>query len=138
MAIYVAIYNSASAASKESPKEMQRQKNREYAQRSYALKGAKKKQKQEAKARMKRQYMDDEGRKQHNANTAARVRKSRDKMANEKRIDQRKYLESYHLWREHMSNEERDAIRTEDWLQKSNAKDDNKLVGHEDGARQRG
>ena len=58
---------------------------REYAQRSYALKGAKKKQKQETKACVKRQCMGDEGRKQHNANTAARVRKSRDKLPNEKK-----------------------------------------------------
>ena len=69
----------------------QRRKNKEYAQRSYALKGVKKKQKQEAKARVKRQCVeDDEGRKQHNTNTAARVRKSRDKMPNEKRMDQSK------------------------------------------------
>ena len=34
--------------------------------------------------------MDDEGRKQLNTNTAARVRKSRDKMPNEKRMDQSK------------------------------------------------
>ena len=72
-----------SATNKEPPKEKQRRKNREYAQRSYALKGAKKKQKQEAKARVKRQCMGDEGRKHHDANTAARVRKSMDKMPNE-------------------------------------------------------
>ena len=41
-------------------------------------------------------------------------------------------LESYyHLRREHMSNEERDAVHVADQLRKSNAKDENKLVGHE-------
>ena len=79
MAIYVAI--TALLPARNRPREM----TREYAQRSDALKGVNKKQKQEAKARVERQCMDDEGRKQRNTNTAARVRKSRDKMPNEKK-----------------------------------------------------
>ena len=82
MAIYVAI---TALPARNRPRKKQRQQNTEYAQRNYELKGAKKKQKQEANSRVKRQCMDDEGRKQHNANTAARMRKSRDKMPNEKK-----------------------------------------------------